>query len=68
MNVTTCSALSVREARKRLGGISNAVFYRLINEEQLRSFKIGRRRLISEDAIREFIRAREELTTVTPDA
>ena len=59
MTTDSYDAVSVSEARKRLGGISNAVFYRLINEDQLRTFKVGRRRLVSSDAIRDFIRDRE---------
>ncbi len=52
-------ALSVIEARERLGGISNATFYELINTGELRTFKLGRRRLISQEAIHDFIHRKE---------
>ena len=52
-------ALSVVEARERLGGISNATFYALINDGELRTFKLGRRRLISQQAILDFILQKE---------
>lgn len=52
-------ALSVVEARERLGGISNATFYELINTGELRTFKLGRRRLISQEAIHDLIHRKE---------
>ena len=52
-------ALSVVEARERLGGISNATFYELISTGELRTFKLGRRRLISQEAIHDFIHRKE---------
>ena len=45
---------SVAEAGKLLG-VSRAVAYRYITSGQLRSRKIGRRRLVSDTALREFI-------------
>ncbi len=59
MEVKQRDALSVVEARERLGGISNAVFYQLVNAGELRTFTIGRRRLVSQSAITEFINRRE---------
>ena len=59
-------ALSVVEARERLGGISNATFYELVKEGQLRTFKIGRRRLISQEAITDFIRCMENRSLCNP--
>ena len=61
MITDTVDAVSVVEARKRLGGISNAKFYQLVNSGDLRTFRIGRRRLISRSAIRDFVREREDL-------
>lgn len=52
-------ALTVAEARERIGGISNAKFYELVSSGVLRTFTIGRRRLISQEAIHDFIRKRE---------
>ena len=52
-------ALSVTEARERLGGISNGTIYELIGSGELKSFTVGRRRFISRDAIREFIKRKE---------
>ncbi len=60
MNVR--AAYSVREARELLGGISQATFYSLKNSGALRTFRIGKRRLVSERAIDDFIRSREEET------
>ena len=62
MTTDTRAALSVTEARESIGGISVAVFYQLVNSGQLRTFKIGRRRLVSREAVQEFIRHQEELT------
>ena len=55
-------ALTVTEARESIGGISVGFFYQLVNSGQLRTFKIGRRRLVSREAITEFIRAQEKST------
>lgn len=47
-------ALSVREAAKALG-VSRDMIFVLTRSGQLRSFRIGHRRLIPADAIREFV-------------
>ena len=52
-------ALNVTEARKAIGGVSLQTFYNLVNSGELATFRIGRRRFVSEDAIRTFIRNRE---------
>ena len=39
--------------------ISHATLYELIRQEQIRTFKIGRRRYISREALNDFISARE---------
>lgn len=46
--------LSVAEAGAALGGISRTLVYSLISSGQLRSCRVGRRRLISSGAIRDF--------------
>ncbi len=53
-------AYTVHEARQRLGGISQATFYVLKNSGALRTFSVGRKRLVSRQAIEDFIRAREK--------
>ena len=55
-------AYSVMETRQRLGGISQATFYLLKKSKALRTFRIGKRRLVSKRAIEDFIRSREEET------
>jgi hypothetical protein len=44
---------------KRLGLGSRKTLYALIKSQQLRTYKVGRRRYGSEEACIEFIRARE---------
>ena len=53
-------AYTVSEARQRLGGISQATFYALKNSGALRTFSVGRKRLVSRQAIEDFILAREQ--------
>jgi excisionase family DNA binding protein len=53
--------------RQRLGGIGRSTFYGLIGSGQLRSVKIGKRRLVPEQAIREYIAQLEEQAP-TPEA
>jgi excisionase family DNA binding protein len=43
------------EAREQLGGIGRTLFYELIGSGQLRSVKLGRRRLVPADAIEELV-------------
>lgn len=59
MAITDREAYSVDEARQKLGGISRKTIYDLINGGDLVSFTLGRRRLISGNAIREYIRRQE---------
>lgn len=49
---------SPAEAAARLGLRSRSAVYDLINAGELRSLKIGARRLIPDDELRRFIRAR----------
>lgn len=51
-------AFSVNELAKALG-TSHVSIYAALNSGQLRSFQLGRRRLISREAALDFIRARE---------
>jgi excisionase family DNA binding protein len=46
--------LSVEEAAERCG-VGRSAFYALIGRGEIRSHKVGRRRLIAETAIQEFI-------------
>lgn len=55
---------SVPEARRRLR-VGLTKFYELMNNGEIRTLKIGARRLVSEDAIIEFI-ARLEANPVLP--
>ncbi len=57
--MTVKPAYEVPEVRIALGNISHQKVYDLFNSGELRSFKIGRRRLVSHDALMEFIRNRE---------
>lgn len=57
--MTIKPAYEVPEVRIALGNISHQKVYDLFNSGELRSFKIGRRRLVSHDALMEFIRNRE---------
>jgi len=66
MEIPHRDALSVVEARERLGGISNATFYELVKDGRLLTFKIGRRRLISQEAIHDFIRRMESRPLTNP--
>ena len=59
MDTVTDRAFDVLEARRLLGDLSNGKIYELIASGELRSFRVGRRRLVSQRAIAEFIRARE---------
>ena len=53
---------SVNGATKRLGFGSRQTTYNAINDGSLRSYKVGKRRFISEEACIEFVRAREAET------
>ena len=44
---------------ENLLGISHPLLYKLIRNKELRSFKVGRRRMITGDAIEDFIAKRE---------
>ena len=50
---------TVDEAREQLGGMSRAVFYEELKKDRLRSYTVGRRRYISDDALNAYVRARE---------
>jgi excisionase family DNA binding protein len=59
MHTDDRDAYSVPEARTRLGGLSHGKFYQLIASGELKSFTVGRRRLVSHAALVDFIRRRE---------
>lgn len=48
----------VPEAAQQIG-VSRALAFKLIASGRLRSFRVGRRRLVSAEAIRDFIHAAE---------
>ena len=50
-----CSAYSITESQAQLGHISRQTIYNLINAGRLKTFRIGRRRFCSDQAIRECI-------------
>lgn len=58
--MTVKPAYETPEARAALGNISHQKLYDLMNSGELASFTIGRRRLVSHEALMEFIRKREE--------
>ena len=49
------SAYSITESQAELGNVSRQTIYNLINAGLLKTFKIGRRRFCSDQAIRECI-------------
>jgi excisionase family DNA binding protein len=51
-------AYSIREFEQAVG-VSHSTTYELIAAGELRTFNIGRRRFVSADALRDFIRRRE---------
>lgn len=53
------AAYSVAEARQLLGGIAQPTIYALIRRGELRTFRVGRRRFVSGEAIRDYIAAAE---------
>ena len=52
-------AHSIERATERLGWKSRQTTYNEINAGRLRSYTVGRRRFISEEACVEYVRARE---------
>jgi excisionase family DNA binding protein len=58
--MTVKPAYEVPEVRVALGNISHQKVYDLFNAGELKSFTIGRRRLVSHEALMEFIRKREQ--------
>jgi len=55
-------AYSIADARYALGGISQPQIYKHINSGELRTYTIGRRRFVSEEALKEFVSRRESAT------
>ncbi|MEQ8206326.1 MAG: helix-turn-helix domain-containing protein [Woeseia sp.] len=56
------AAYTIQEARHLLGGVSQATIYKLINNGKLRTYRQGRRRFVSGDAIAEYVRTAERET------
>lgn len=56
------AAHTIAEARQLLGGIAPATIHALIASGKLRTFKLGRRRFVSDDAIRDYIASAERET------
>ena len=54
-------AHSIKQVKEHLGGVSQAFIYALIKQKQLKTFKIGGRRLVSDEALTEFIRTQESI-------
>ena len=52
-------AYAIEEVRQQLGGVSRQTVYNEIAAGRLRTFTIGRRRLVSEQALADYIRLRE---------
>lgn len=57
-----------KATRLRLGSIGRSKFYELVSSGELRSVKIGKRRLVPEQAICEYIARLERQATPTPAA
>jgi excisionase family DNA binding protein len=51
--------LSVEEACQALAGCGRGRIYEAINSGELRSFKIGKRRIIPSDAVDEYLKRKE---------
>ena len=61
--------LDEKATRQRLGDIGRSLFYELVGSGELRSVKIGKRRLVPEQAICEYIARLERAAgTGTPAA
>ena len=52
-------AYDVAEVLRRLG-VTRPTIYRFLNSGELRSFRLGTRRLVSAEALADFIRTRED--------
>ena len=53
--MTNRKAYTVKEARALIGGISQAGFYKLVNAGELKTIKIGGRRLVPAESIDDLI-------------
>ena len=56
---SSMSLLSIPQATKCLG-VSRATFYRLLDRKEIRSFHIGRRRFVTQEALSNYIQTQEE--------
>lgn len=57
--MSTTQLLTVPDVLARLGGISRSQLYELLAAGELESCKIGRRRLVSESQLAEYVRRLE---------
>lgn len=53
-------AYGIDQAREALGGIGRATIYALIESGEIKTFRLKNRRLISAQALAEFVRRREQ--------
>lgn len=56
---SSMSLLSIPQAVECLG-VSRATFYRLLDRKEIRSFHIGRRRFVTQEALSNYIQTQEE--------
>jgi len=56
-------AVTVKSARSIMGGVSQAFIYKIINSGELRTFKMGSRRMIATQALDEYIEQQEKKET-----
>ena len=57
-NIGTKKVHSIAGAEHELN-VSHATMYGLIKENKIKTYKVGRRRYVSDEALNDFIRARE---------
>jgi len=53
-------AYTVKDARSQMGGVSQAFFYKIMKGGEIKTFKMGGRRLVSAGAIDEYIKQQEQ--------
>lgn len=57
-------AMSPKQFRQWIGGMSEDLFYKEVANGELRTFKVGRRRFVSTGAGLEYIKRKEALASV----
>ena len=58
-------AFGIQDVMERLGGVTRPTVYRFLHSGELRSFRLGTRRLVSADALAEFVRGGETRVGLT---